>query len=74
MDVTKNPITIEGLWGLINGNGGNGGDPDFVDYTAGIDGENHGLFGALVAVPEPGTLALFGAGLTAIGRIPRRKI
>jgi uncharacterized protein (TIGR03118 family) len=41
------PITIDGLWGLIVGNGGNGGDVDKVYFTAGPDDETHGLFGSL---------------------------
>jgi uncharacterized protein (TIGR03118 family) len=41
------PITIDGLWGLIVGNGGNGGDADKVYFTAGPDDETHGLFGSL---------------------------
>jgi uncharacterized protein (TIGR03118 family) len=40
-------ITIDGLWGLIVGNGGNGGDTDKVYFTAGPDDETHGLFGSL---------------------------
>lgn len=55
------PIAIEGLWGLIKGNGGNGGSSDAVYFSAGIAGpdaiEDHGLFGSL-SVPEPATLPL----------------
>ena len=51
-----NPIVIEGLWGLKFGNGGNGGDPDRLYFTAGIPGpppgavEDHGLFGSIQPV------------------------
>jgi uncharacterized protein (TIGR03118 family) len=46
-DVNNRAITIDGLWGLIVGNGGNGGDADKVYFTAGPDDETHGLFGSL---------------------------
>jgi plastocyanin len=48
-------ITIPGLWGLLFGNGGNGGDVNTLYFTAGIPGpdniEDHGLFGSIVANP-----------------------
>jgi uncharacterized protein (TIGR03118 family) len=46
-DAKNRPITINGLWGLIVGNGGNGGDVDKVYFTAGPNGEADGLFGSL---------------------------
>ncbi|MFL5800918.1 MAG: TIGR03118 family protein [Roseiflexaceae bacterium] len=46
-DPNNRAITIDGLWGLIVGNGGNGGDPGKVYFTAGPDDETHGLFGSL---------------------------
>jgi uncharacterized protein (TIGR03118 family) len=41
------PVAIEGLWALAFGNGGRGGDPDTLYFTAGPDDETHGLFGSL---------------------------
>ena len=41
------PIQNDGLWALINGNGGNGGEPNTVYFTAGLADETHGLFGSL---------------------------
>jgi uncharacterized protein (TIGR03118 family) len=61
-DVNGNPITNTGLWGLTFGNGGNGGDPHTLYFNAGINGEVDGLFGALTAVPEPGSVVLLGVG------------
>lgn len=57
--------TPGGLWGLMFGNGANGGDPNTLFFTDGINGEHDGLFAALT-VPEPSGLALFGAGLAAL--------
>jgi len=42
-----NPIMIEGLWSLTFGNGGLAGRTDSLFFTAGIDEENHGLFGEI---------------------------
>jgi uncharacterized protein (TIGR03118 family) len=46
-DANNRAISIDGLWGLIVGNGGNGGDTDKVYFTAGPDDETHGLYGYL---------------------------
>lgn len=51
------PLSIDGLWALTVGNGGNAGSTDKLYFTAGPDGEAHGLFGVL-SVPEPGTVWL----------------
>ena len=41
-----NPISIDGLWGLIFPENGNPpGDPNQLFFTAGPDDEAHGLFG-----------------------------
>jgi uncharacterized protein (TIGR03118 family) len=56
-DSTGTPIAIEGLWGLLFGNGMNGGDPATLYFTAGISGggqvEEHGLLGAIETAGEP---------------------
>ena len=62
---TGDPIVIEGLWGLIVGNGGNGGKKDTLYFTAGPGDEQHGLFGSL-AVPEPGLISFAGISLSAL--------
>ena len=50
-DPAGNPLQIQGLWGLIFGNGGNGGDTRTLYFAAGIAGtnaiEDHGLFGSI---------------------------
>jgi uncharacterized protein (TIGR03118 family) len=61
------PLSIDGLWSLIVGNGGNGGSLNSLYFTAGPDGETHGLFGVIAAVPEPSSIAMFGFGLLCLG-------
>jgi uncharacterized protein (TIGR03118 family) len=46
----KKPITIPGLWALAFGNGSSAGPTSSLLFTAGIDGQTHGLFGTLQAV------------------------
>jgi uncharacterized protein (TIGR03118 family) len=68
-----NPVQIDGLWALMNGNGGNGGDPNKVYFTAGLNDEADGLFGSLSAVPEPTSWALMLFGFGGIGLAIRRR-
>jgi len=46
-DSLGRPITIDGLWGLAFGNGGSAGPATTLFFTAGINDEQHGLFGTL---------------------------
>jgi len=52
------PIKIDGLWALQFGHGTTdtsaNGLTNTLFFTAGPDGEKHGLFGSLVNVPPPG--------------------
>ncbi len=84
LDMLHNPdgsvLSIDGLWGLIFGNGAAGGDSKTLYFTAGIAGdgekEDHGLFGSLSSVPDTAnTGAALGfslAALCAIGWLRRR--
>ena len=62
-----NPLVIDGLWALTIGNGAAGGSLNTLYFTAGPDGESHGLFGALTVVPEPSTWAMMLAGFAGLG-------
>lgn len=61
-----------GLWSLAFGNAGNNGDPDTLFFTDGIDGEQHGLFGSIRAIPEPSTWAMMMLGFIGLGFIMYR--
>ena len=50
------PLAIDGLWGLRFGNGGAGGEVNVLYFTAGPDGESHGLFGSIRALPPAAIL------------------
>ena len=68
-------LSIDGLWALSVGDGGNAGSLGEVYFSAGPDDEANGLFGALRpigAVPEPGTLALVAASLLGVVLDSRR--
>jgi uncharacterized protein (TIGR03118 family) len=41
------PLIIQGLWGIVNGNGRGGFDPGDIYFCAGPNDENDGLFGEL---------------------------
>jgi uncharacterized protein (TIGR03118 family) len=48
------PITVPSLWALTFGNGHMAGDSDTLFFTAGIDDEEHGLFGAIQSPERSG--------------------
>jgi uncharacterized protein (TIGR03118 family) len=52
-DANGDPIQNPGLWSLHFGNGGIGGDPNTLYFTAGLNGEKDGLFGSIQAIPMP---------------------
>jgi len=63
-DPSGNNIAIPGLWALLFGNGGSGGDQDTLYFTAGPGGQKHGLLGSISANPNP-LSALNAAQVTA---------
>jgi uncharacterized protein (TIGR03118 family) len=55
----------QGIWDLTFGTGGNGGDPNTLYFTAGLNNENDGLFGAIAPLPglaEGGAVANVSGG------------
>ncbi|MDD5324509.1 MAG: TIGR03118 family protein [Polaromonas sp.] len=66
LDASNQPLAIDGLWAISPGNDGSAGSRQMLYFTAGPDGETHGLFGVLSAVPEPATHALMLAALVAL--------
>jgi uncharacterized protein (TIGR03118 family) len=66
-------LTIDGLWALDVGGGGNEGNSRSIYFTAGPNDESNGLFGVIAPVPEPLTLSLFGAGLAGACLLRRRR-
>jgi uncharacterized protein (TIGR03118 family) len=46
----EKPLTIDGLWALTFGNGTSAGSPNQLFFSAGPDGESHGLFGVITPV------------------------
>ena len=47
-DLDGEPIQVDGLWALRFGNGGQGGDPNTLYFTAGPNDEADGLLGTIV--------------------------
>jgi uncharacterized protein (TIGR03118 family) len=51
-DPSGNQVVIGDLWALVPGNHGPHSDPHSIYFTAGVQDEEHGLFGQLTAAPE----------------------
>lgn len=74
-DKNGDPLVIDGLWALQFGNGLFSQPANSLFFTAGSDGEAHGLYGNITAAPEPSTLviAVLGACLMAAAGVHRRR-
>jgi MYXO-CTERM domain-containing protein len=66
------PITIPDLWSLTIGNGTSAGSTQEIYFTAGANGYQDGLLGAieLSSVPEPSSAVL---GLISVGLLAARR-
>jgi uncharacterized protein (TIGR03118 family) len=49
-DAQGNAVVLPSVWGLMFGAGGTAGEPDTLFFTAGLDNEQHGLFGSIQPV------------------------
>ena len=67
---TGSTIAISDLWALIFGNGKNGGDPNTLYFTAGIQGQLHGLFGSIAPPAAVSSLSNGASGLAASSIAP----
>jgi uncharacterized protein (TIGR03118 family) len=65
-DQNGNTISISGLWALLLGNGGSGGDANAIYFTAGTGNELHGLLGSLQAAPSITSVVNAASGSAAI--------
>jgi uncharacterized protein (TIGR03118 family) len=66
-DQSGNSIVLPGLWAIIAGNGGSGGDPSAIYYTAATLSQNHGVLGSIQAAPAITTGSVVNAGSLLTG-------
>jgi uncharacterized protein (TIGR03118 family) len=64
------PIANSGLWALTFGNGKSGGDPNTLYFTAGIQGQVHGLLASIAPPAAVSSLSNGASGLAAASIAP----
>jgi uncharacterized protein (TIGR03118 family) len=65
--------TPGGLWSIVFGGSVMDGNPDTLFFTDGINSEKDGLFGSIVAAPEPSTWAMMLLGFGGLGLLAARR-
>jgi uncharacterized protein (TIGR03118 family) len=65
-DELGSPIIIPGLWAITFGNSVGGGDASALYFSAGYDGERHGLFGSLRSSTPAITSVQYGGSSASI--------
>ncbi len=71
-DSSGNPLVNSGLWAIEFGN--SSANPNALYFAAGINQGNDGLFGDIIAVPEPDTFSFSALGfLSLFGYAWRRR-
>jgi uncharacterized protein (TIGR03118 family) len=75
LDEDGDTLIIPYMWSILFGNGGSGGDPEDLYFTAGIGDELHGVFGEISfsPVPLPAGLPLLGGALLGLMGFGRRR-
>ena len=70
-----NPLVNANLWALAIRAAGSNFDVNGIYFTAGINGQNDGLYGVIDVAPEPGTftLLLVGSGIAGLAFLRRRR-
>jgi uncharacterized protein (TIGR03118 family) len=75
-DAQGTPFVNHGLWALAFDlpNGAPGAlNPNELFFTAGPNGGNDGLFGAITSTPEPAAWTLAGLGILGLALLGRRR-
>ena len=67
-DGLGNPLVVDGVWGLLFGNGAHSQPTNTLYFSAGPNVEADGVYGRIDVVPEPVGLCLALCALTAIRR------
>jgi uncharacterized protein (TIGR03118 family) len=70
---TGSALSIEGLWGLIPGNGVGAGSLSDIYFTAGPNDESGGVLGSLQSIPEPTSAVLAMISIVAMSAVLRWK-